>query len=137
MDNSVIENLKEVNLFRSENYYFAASSLKIPNKYILYIPFINGINIDGDDYRAYTYIINYTKDGLGVLPMYDGMMYNLASFIPLNNITKVDIKKKWGYYQLIIIIDNKKILSIRANKKDIYLKNHKNNLKIFLEDFIH
>ena len=40
MNDTIIENLKIANLFKDNNCYFMASELKIPNEYILYVPYL-------------------------------------------------------------------------------------------------
>jgi len=132
MKDKIIEWLKEANLLRNDNYFFTASTLKIPEEYVLYRPFI----INEKDEEFFTYVINYTEEGLGILPLESGIKYNLATFVPFENITKVDIKKELFYTKVYIIIDSNKILSLRVNKKDVYLKEHKNNFQKFLKDYL-
>ena len=131
MDESIIKDLKEVNLYKENNYIFAASERPVSNKYSLYVPLFS--NSDEDD--IYTFVINYTNEGIGILPLCDGVEKDKAIFINKDSITKVDIVKKWTYYLINIIINNQKVFSFRANKKDIYLKSHKESIKKFISDY--
>ena len=76
MNDTIIENLKKANLFKDNNCYFMASELKIPNEYVLYVPLFNKNNDDD----IYTYIINYTNEGIGILPS-----VNVKDFINMIN----------------------------------------------------
>ena len=130
-DNDVVNKwLQESNLLRKDNCYFMASELRIPEGFMLYEPFV----VKANDEELYAYIINYTEEGLGILPLCNGIRSDLAIFISFDNINKVTVHKGLFYNKVYILIDNNKILSLRVNNKDIYLKEQKRNVKRFLKD---
>ena len=133
-DNNVVNALKEANLLKEKNYYFSSVIMTTLKEQILYGQLSRLIQ----DFSGY--IINYTSEGVGVLPLSiasNKPLTKFACFIEKSNIQKVEISKGglFFYKKITIVTCDNEVISFKVVKNVLPLKKHKENLQRFVDDY--
>lgn len=133
-DEAVLNLLNSNNLLKNENYYFSGIAMPEVNDQIVFGVFSHFIK------EFSGYIINYTVDGIGIIPLSTGTsqpMTNLACFIDRSNIKSVKFESAglFFYKKITITTVNNEIIYFKTPKNVLVMKKYKQNINKFISDF--